>query len=80
MRVNAIRRAYEDELGRPVFRSTVKACLSDHSSGARPRFQRVGPGLYTPLMGTVPSESAIPSGGNFRIISKRPPDDPTACA
>jgi len=51
MRVKAIHRACEDELGRPVSWSTVKTCLSDHSRGARPRFQRVGHGLYASPVG-----------------------------
>jgi hypothetical protein len=44
-----VHRACEDELGHPVSWSTVKTCLSDHSRGKRPRFARVGHGLYAPL-------------------------------
>ena len=50
MRTKDIHRACEDELGRPVSWSTVKTCLSDHSRGAGQRFQRVGHGLYAPLV------------------------------
>ena len=46
MRVKAIHRACEDELGRPVSWSTVKTCLSDHSRGTRPRFERISYGQY----------------------------------
>ena len=49
MRAKDIHRACEDELGQPVSWSTVKTCLSDHSRGTRPRFARVGYGLYAPL-------------------------------
>ena len=49
MRVKDIHRACEDEFGHPVSWSTVKTCLSDHSRGAQPRFERVGHGLYAPL-------------------------------
>jgi hypothetical protein len=48
MRAKDIHRACEDELGRPVAWSTVKTCLSDHSRGTRPRFERVAHGLYAP--------------------------------
>jgi hypothetical protein len=50
MRAKDIHRACEEELGRPVAWSTVKTCLSDHSSGTRPRFERVGYGLYAPVV------------------------------
>jgi hypothetical protein len=49
MRTKDIHRACEDELGRPVSWSAVKTCLCDHSRGARPRFRRVGHGLYAPF-------------------------------
>ena len=49
MRAKDIHRAGEEELGRPVASSTVKTCLSDRSRGTRPRFERVGHGLYAPL-------------------------------
>ena len=48
MRAKDIHRACEDELGHPVSWSTVKTCLSDHSRGTRPRFERVAYGLYAP--------------------------------
>jgi len=51
IRAKDIHRACEDELGCLVSRSTVKTCLSEHSKGARPRFQRVGHGLYAPPAG-----------------------------
>jgi hypothetical protein len=51
IRAKDIHRACEDELGCPVSRSTVKTCLSQQSKGARPRFQRVGYGLYAPPAG-----------------------------
>ncbi len=53
MRAKDIHRACEDELGRSVSWSTVKACLSDHSRGARPRFERVAHGS----MGRCPRAS-----------------------
>ena len=53
MRAKDVHRACEDELGRRVSWSTVKSCLSDHSRGARPRFQRVGHGLYAPLVRAI---------------------------
>lgn len=57
MRAKDIHRACENELGRPVSWSTVKTCLSDHSRGVRPRFERVGHGLYArPVGGRLPSE------------------------
>jgi len=49
MRAKDINHACEDEVGHPVSWSTVKTCLSDHSRGTRPRFQRVAHGLYAPL-------------------------------
>jgi hypothetical protein len=49
MRAKEIHRACEVELGRPVSWSSVKTCLSDHSRGTRPRFERVGYGLYASL-------------------------------
>ena len=51
IRAKGIHCACEDELGCPVSRSTVKTCLSQQSKGARPRFQRVGYGLYAPPAG-----------------------------
>jgi hypothetical protein len=51
MRAKDIHRACEDELGCLVSRSTVKACLSQQSKGARPLLQRVGHGLYAPPAG-----------------------------
>jgi len=48
MRAKDIHRACEHELAHAVSWSTVKTCLSDHSRGTRPRFARVGYGLYAP--------------------------------
>ena len=61
MRAINIHRACEVELGRPVSWSTVKTCLSDHSRGARPRFQRVGHGLYAPLSTSQPLHAEVSS-------------------
>jgi len=46
MRAREVHRACEALLGGPVSWSTVKDCLSEHSSGVRPRFSRVDYGRY----------------------------------
>lgn len=46
MRAKQIHTACEDELGHSVPWSIVQTCLSDHTRGNKPRFTRLGRGLY----------------------------------
>jgi len=46
MDVGEVHTTVEGLLGYPVSRDSVNSCLSTGARGARPNFQRVGPGRY----------------------------------